>query len=63
MKNMRFYREQRNMTQVELSEEVGTTKSLICAYETGARSPQVNTALAIAHALGVTLNDLVGEKS
>lgn len=59
MKRMKFYRKQKGMTQTELSQVVGIAQSEISAYESGAKSPKVTVAMAIAEALGVTIAELV----
>ena len=59
-KNIRYFREQRNMPQTELSEMTGIKQPEISAYESGHKSPRVDTAIAIADALGVTVSELLG---
>lgn len=61
MKNLQYWRMARNLTQGELAERVGTGKTMISACESGARSPQVNLAVAIAKELDVTIGELIGE--
>ena len=59
-KNIRYFREQRNMPQTELSQMTGINQAKISAYESGHESPRVDTAVAIADALGVTVSELLG---
>lgn len=56
--NIRFYREQRGMTRAELGAAVGVSEYEIKAYEGGFESPKLDTFIAIAEALNVSLVDL-----
>ncbi len=56
---IRFYRQQRNMSQDELAELTGIKQSEISTFETGVKSPRVTALYAIAEALGVTVHDLL----
>lgn len=51
-------REKANMTQEELADAVGTSKSYIWQIETGKREPRVTFAMKIAEALGVAVEDM-----
>ena len=46
------------MTQAELADRVGTTRQTIIAIEQGKYSPSLEVAFRIAHALGVTLDEV-----
>jgi putative transcriptional regulator len=46
------------MTQADLAERIGVTRQTIIAIEHGRYSPSLEMAFQIAHALGVTLNDV-----
>ena len=59
--NMRRLRFERHMTQEEFADLLGTTKQNISRYESGAVSPKISTAKAIADKLGITLAELSGE--
>ncbi len=47
-----------DMTQEDLAARVGTTRQTILAIEKGNYNPSVGLALALAAALGVTVEDL-----
>ncbi len=47
-----------DMTQEDLAAQVGTTRQTILAIEKGNYNPSVGLALALAAALGVTVEDL-----
>ena len=46
------------MTQAELAERVGVTRQTIIAIEQSRYSPSLEIAFQIAHALGVSLDDV-----
>ena len=49
----------RGMSQVELSKQAGITQQAVSSYMTKGASPGLSTAVAIARALGVSVDDLV----
>jgi putative transcriptional regulator len=51
-------RERANMTQEELADAVGTSKSYIWQIETGRREPRVTFALKLAEAVGATVETM-----
>ena len=50
------------MTQQQLSDEIGVTKSVVSAYEIGARYPSYPILLRIAEVFGVTTDYLLGRE-
>jgi len=58
--NLRRIRFERHMTQEEFAQLLGTSKQNISRYESGAVSPKISTAQAIADKLGVSLTELSG---
>lgn len=54
---------EREMSQQELADFLGTSKQVISRYETGQRTPKINIANEYAQKLGVALNYLLGEDS
>lgn len=55
-----FYLDKLGVSQSELARRVGTNRSTInCIIKDERRSPTLDTALAIANALGVPLQDMV----
>ena len=58
---LRRLRFERHMTQEEFADLLGTTKQNISRYESGAVSPKISTAAAIAEKLGISLSELSGE--
>ncbi len=53
-------REARGMTQLELARRTGISRQALGAIESGAYQPGVMAAIAIAHALGETVENLFG---
>lgn len=59
---IRYYRKKLGLTQRKLAAYAYCTESTLSSWENGHRIPRVDTALCLAHALGVTLDDLFGEE-
>ena len=57
--NIKAVRLKRGMSQQELADAIGVTKSTISKYEKGQREPKYNVLRGIAAALGVDWTDLV----
>lgn len=57
--NIRLRRESRGLTQLELGKQTGLSDVMICYIERGLRVPSLVAAIAIAKALGCTVDDLV----
>lgn len=53
------FRKLNKITQQELAEKIGVTRSCISQYEIGAREPDLTTLMKIAYALNVTPDDLL----
>lgn len=62
-KNIKAYRELRNMTQLQLAEEVGCSASTIAMYETGQREPDFDTLETIADVFNIGICELVPHKA
>lgn len=52
-KNIRILRQQKNMTQDELAEQLFVSRQTVSNYETGRSQPDIDTLLRIAEVLGV----------
>ena len=59
--NLRRIRFEHHMTQEEFAALLDTTKQNISRYESGAVSPKITTAQAIADKLGMSLSELNGD--
>lgn len=57
---LKVLRISKRLTQEQLAERLGITKSLISAYETGIRSPSLDVLVKLARLLGVTTDFLLG---
>ena len=61
-KNIKYFREQADMTQSELAAMLSGKKSLISNYETGYSTPDIYTLCKLADIFDVSLDELVGRK-
>lgn len=57
--NLRNYREAAGLTQLQVAERLGITKSTYCNYESGKREPDVAKIKRIAKALGISADALL----
>ena len=56
---IKFWRQQRRLTQEELAEAVELTSGFISLIETGKKRASLETLLSICRVLNITLNDLL----
>ena len=59
---LREIRKAKGLTQKALSEAAQINRVNIAKYETGVSAPTLKSAEKLAAALGVTVDDLIGEK-
>ena len=57
--NIRFFRQQKHMTQEQLANLLNSKKSLISNYENGRSTPDIITWCKLAKFFDVTLDELV----
>ena len=57
--NLRNYREAAGLTQLQVAERLGITKSTYCNYESGKREPDVAKIKKIAKAFGISADALL----
>ena len=60
IKNLKRYRVEHHLTQLELSKLIGYDQTIISQWEHGSRDPNTDTLLKIAKVLNVTTDELVG---
>lgn len=53
-------RQQKHFTQSQLAERLGVTKSMVSAYETGARYPSYEILIKLARTFNVSTDYLLG---
>lgn len=58
--NLKIIMDKKDMTQADLMRITGIPRSLISDYVNGKKSPALSNAIALAEALGVTLDELSG---
>jgi len=56
--NLRRYRQEHGLTQLELGRKINYSEKAVSKWESGASIPPASALLAVADALGVTLDDL-----
>lgn len=56
-------RKGKNLSQQNLADMVGVSKSLICCYESGKRNPSLENIIAFIQIFGVTSDYLLGSDS
>ena len=59
-KNLLKFRKERGISQKALSEKTGISQRMIVYYENKCTSPPLDKAKAIAEALQISINDLLG---
>lgn len=59
MENLKVIRKQKGMTQATLSAFSGVNRVSIAKYETNKAEPSLETAVKLADALGVTVDELI----
>lgn len=63
IKKLRFYREQRNISQFELSLQSGVSQNMITYIETGKRAPTLKTLIKLCIALEISPAKLFEENN
>lgn len=58
---IRLLRKSLNLTQDQLAQKIGASKSLVCSYETGRKEAGYKNLIGIARALNTTTDWLLGE--
>ncbi|MBQ6687184.1 MAG: helix-turn-helix transcriptional regulator [Bacilli bacterium] len=59
-KRLKELRKAKNLSQTELGEILGVSKSSICCYENGTRNPALETIIDLMHLFGVSADYLLG---
>lgn len=60
--NIRFFRKANNLTQEELSKQLGGSKNLVSNYENGKNVPDIFKMWELADIFDITLDELVGRE-
>src|SRR5580700_8670409 len=61
--NLRLARQARGFSQQQLASMAGVSRQAVSAVESGHSDPSLRVALALAHALGLTVEELFGPGS
>lgn len=59
MSNMATFRKARNMSQADLAAIIGVKRSTLAMWESGANMPPTKYLVAVAEALGCTVDELL----
>ena len=62
-KNLKFFREERKITQKQLAEVLGVKHNTISTWENGTNSIDVSLLMQICEYLNVSLNDMFGREN
>lgn len=62
MERLKRRREFKGLSQQALGEAVGVTQAAISGFETGEKTPRVQTLQKLANELDCTVNDLLDDK-
>ncbi len=57
---LKYLRTKNKLTQAQLAELIGVTKSMVSAYETSMRLPSFDALIKLAHVFKVTTDYLLG---
>lgn len=57
--NIKYFRKQSNLTQVELAEKIGVSNRTVCSWEINRTEPDMDSVDKICTVLGCTRNNLV----
>ena len=61
-KNLKRYRKQKKYSQKDLAEKLNYGYTAVANYESGRNEPSLDVLIALARALDVTVDELVGMK-
>ena len=56
-------RKRRGLSQLELAEQIGVSRQAVSKWETGEAAPDLVKLLALAEALGISLDQLCGREA
>lgn len=62
-KRLREVRKNQGLTQKQLADKLGLTKTSISCYESGSRTPTLDTLIDLANELGVELSYFLGTEN
>jgi len=61
--NVKSFRENQNLSQQQLAEQLGINQAMISYIESGMKIPSLALAVSLADAFGCTIDELVGRRS
>lgn len=61
MTELKRIREERGYTQQQVADGAGVSQTMIALYESGSRTPRLDTAIKLANFLNVRVDELLGQ--
>ena len=61
-KKIKLYRENKNMTQVEIAEALGVKPATVSKYESGTLEPNIEALKKLSELFEVTIDELLNDK-
>ena len=58
-KKLKLLREHKKLSQEQLAQQIGVTKTMVCKYETDSRQPSFKVLRKLCHTLGVSADYLL----
>jgi Predicted transcriptional regulators len=60
--NVKRFREQMNLSQLQLAQMIGVNQAMICYIESGTKVPSLAVTISLANAFGCSIDELVGRR-
>ena len=61
LRQLKIIRNQNKLTQQQIADVLGISRSAYCGYETGRRSPDIDTLMSLSKFYGISLEKFIGK--
>lgn len=61
LRQLKIIRNQNKLTQQQIADVLGISRSAYCGYETGRRSPDIDTLMSLSEFYGISLEKFIGK--
>lgn len=61
LRQLKVIRNQNKLTQQQVADVLGISRSAYCGYETGRRSPDIDTLMSLSKFYGISLEKFIGK--
>ena len=61
LRQLKIIRNQNKLTQQQIADVLGISRSAYCGYETGRRSPDIDTLMILSEFYGISLEKFIGK--